>query len=270
MKHLLWSASVWAVVALSCSKAESPTPKAAPSAPSPVATTPSAAPTPTAKPKPAANNDETPDTWFVVRQGMEELGVIELRLGKPPKLTLSSRSDAAKKLATELDAIDGPEGIGIDMHLPPPDGKGMGPYGTQIAKYDSTLYRHALKQKLEPTFDVKEVVALKDPQPPANIKVLRVSRSGKRVGSLDFSTQPPKLTIEKDNGDGSTFQHNWEYIQKQGALQVRFHQVKDSVDTLFTVAAKPGDPNYNQVAVLYLMVNNYYTTRYAYALEYVQ
>jgi hypothetical protein len=212
---------------------------------------------------------ESTDAWLVVSKDGVELGMIELRAGKPPKLSLSIDNADAAALKAKLDAIDGPEGIALRMHLPPPSGQGRGPYGSRIIKYDDRLYRHAVKDALEPTFSVKEVPGLSDPLPPARIKQLHVSRSGEKVGSIDFSSNPPKLTVVTEKSEGLGIRNNWERIQELGTVKVRYHhQDKDSAPRLITAEAKPGDASYAQTVVLYLMVERFYQTRYAYKLEF--
>lgn len=210
------------------------------------------------------------DTWLVVGKDGVELGVIELRAGKPPSFTAETDSPAAAELKTKLDAIGGPQGIPLDMHLPAPNG-GRGAYGTRIIHYADPLYRNALKNALEPTYSAKEVLQLVDPLPPAGLKRVQISRSGEKVGSLDFSSTPPKLTVvDAEKADGMSLKNTWESIEKLGELKVRYHVRKDSNETLVTARAKPGDPNYAEVALLYMMVQRYYLTRYAYKLEFSQ
>jgi hypothetical protein len=198
-----------------------------------------------------------------------ELGVIELRAGKPPKLIPSSQSEAVTKLQARLKAVGGPEGIGLDMHLPPPSGKGRGPYGTVIVKWDNPLYRHALEQELEPDYSVKEVPELRDAPPPAKFTTLQVSRSGKEAGSVDFSKTLPRLISSTDSGDGLGLKHDVEYLQQKDEVMVRYvHRPTGGAAQLVTRRSKPGADDYAQTAVLHLMAERYYTTRYAYELKF--
>lgn len=268
------------LVGAACDKTPSP----APAAPSGTASTaavlppvvtetaaPPDAPAPPVVTETAEPADAKPaDTWLLVRKGGIELGSIELRKGKPPKLAASAKSDDAAALQKRLDAVGGPDGIGLDMHLPPPDGKGRGPYGTQVVKWDSPLYRHALEQKLEPEYDVKEVPFLPGAMPPQRFKQLHVSRSGKKVGSIDFSHSPPKLSKNTDSSDVLGLSNNFETIMRPEGLRVRFHYDKDGAQTLMDVSAKPGEPNHAQVAALYLIIERYYQPRYAYELQFVK
>jgi hypothetical protein len=195
--------------------------------------------------------------------------VIELRAGKPPTLTVETDHADAAALKTKLAEIGGPNGLPLDMHLPAPSGTGRGPYGTRVIKYDDRLYRHAMKEALEPAFSVKAVLQLVDPLPPAGLKRLEVSRSGEKVGSIDFGSTPPKLTVvDADKADGMSLKNTWEHIQTLGELKVRYHAPKDSQETLVTVRAKPGDASYAEVVVLHMMVERYYLARYAYKLEF--
>lgn len=214
---------------------------------------------------------ESADTWLVVSKDGVELGVIELRAGKPPSLTAEGDTPAVAELKAKLAAIGGPNGIGLDMHMPEPGEKGRGAYGTRIVKYDDRLYKHALKNALEPTFSAKEVLHVIDPLPPAGFKRVQISRSGEKVGTLDFSGTPPKLTVvDAEKADGMSLKNTWERIEKLAELKVRYHVSKGSTETLVTDRAKPGDANYAEVAIVYMMVENYYLTRYAYKLEFSQ
>ena len=275
-RFVMVAACLW--VGAACNKPPPPDPtptttttQATPAAP---ATAGSGAPTPTAVvTKPAAPTDDKKpaDTWLLVRKDGIELGIIELRKGKAPKLALSVKSEEGAALQKTLDQIGGPDGIGLDMHLPPPSGEGRGPYGTQIVTWDSELYRHALEQRLEPTYDVKEVPFLPTAMPPEQFERIEVSRSGKKVGSIDFSSKPPKLT--KDGGDSADvmgLENNFERITSAEGLRVRFHYDKGGTQTLMDVTAKPGDPNHAQVAALYLIVERFYQPRYAYDVQFVK
>jgi hypothetical protein len=217
---------------------------------------------------PPASARESSDTWLVVGKGGVELGVIELRMGKPPSLAVEIESPDTAALKTKLEGIGSSNGLPLDMHLPTPSGTGRGPYGTRIIKYDDPLYRHAMKQELEPAFSVKEVLQLDDPLPPEGLKRVTVSRSGEKVGSIDFASTPPKLTVDTDKSDGMSLKSTWEYIQPLGELKVRYHTLKDAKETLVTVRAKPGDASYPEAVVLYMMVEKYYRARYAYKLEF--
>jgi hypothetical protein len=197
-----------------------------------------------------------------------ELGVIELRVGKPPKLAVESENEDTAALKAKLEAVGGPGGIPLDMHLPPTGGEKRGAYGTRIVKYDDPLYRHALTQALEPDFSVKEVPGLAGDVPPAALKRMHVSRSGEKVGTLDFTASPPTLTLHSSKADAESFRNAWDAVQERGALKVRFHHPKDRVETLVTLQAKPGDASYPQAVVLYLILERYYQARYAYQLAF--
>lgn len=246
-----------------------PTPSAAPIA-APSAKPSAAVAPPTGSTAPAAvPSTEPEDTWLVVSKLGTELGVIELRKGKPPKLMVTGTgADAVAgvaELKKKLDAIDGPEGIAIDMHEPPPSGVGRGPLGSRIAKYDDVLYRHALKHALEPTFGVKEVPYLNAPMPPAKLQRVEVSQSGEKHGAIDFSSKPPKLELPKDSTAGSLKTH-WEELTERGTLSFRYHHTVDGVQRLETVEAKPGDASYAQSAVLFLILMKDYKPRHSYEL----
>jgi hypothetical protein len=229
-----------------------------------------APPTPSAAPAPTPNK-KSADTWLAVRKDGVEIGLIELRAGKPPTLTVETDNADAAALKTKLAEIGGPGGIPLNMHLPSPSGTGRGPYGARIINYADPLYRHAVTEELEPTFSVKEVKQLDDPSPPAGLKRVQVSRSGEKVGSLDFGSTPPKLTVDDmDKADGMSLKNAWEHIQTLPELRVRYHTLKDATQTLVIARAKPGDASYGEVVVLHLMVEREYLARFAYKLEFFQ
>lgn len=203
-----------------------------------------------------------------MNKGGVDLGIIELRAGKPPKLTLEVESADATALKTKLDQIDGPEGIALDMHLPPPSGKGRGPYGSRIVKYDDPLYKNAIQDRLERDFSVKQIPVLHDPLPPEAFKQLHISREKDKVGSIDFSTTPPKVTLITDKSERLGLENNWEMVQKRDPLLVRFVQPSGPTGTLVTLKAKPGDAAYPRAVALFLMTERYYLARHAYRLEF--
>ncbi len=260
-------------VAAACTPKPAPGPGGSASATNPDPTTSASTPAaPPAKPTTATaptEEGESADTWFVVSGDGVELGVIELRAGKPPKLEIVTDGEAAQALQTRLKAVGGPDGIALEMHLPPPSGKGRGPLGARIVKYDDKLYRHALKQELEPKYSVKEVLALIDPLPPPTVKKLHVSRSGDKVGSVDFGGTPPKVTLHTKKSDGDFLKSHMERVVELGALKFRYHrQPAGGTDTLVVAQANPGDAHYAHTVVLYLMVENSYRKRYAYELSF--
>jgi hypothetical protein len=239
----------------------SPTSSAAPVASAPL---PKATSTATSFPE----EKESADTWLVVKKVATELGVIELRDGKPLKLTLTTDNADATALKEKLAKVGGPDGIGLDMHMPPPSGKGRGPYGTQMVKPGERLYRHALKEELEPEYSVREVQQLIDPLPPPKLARLTVSRSGARVGTIDFTSTPPKLTTHSEVSEATGMKNDLELVEQRGEIELRYHHEKDGVSTLETVQAKPGDAHYAQTVALFLMVERSYRARYAYELEF--
>jgi hypothetical protein len=230
-----------------------------------------AGPASSSSPAPStASTEESPDTWLIASKGGVELAVIELRAQKPPRLTLAIESADSAALKTKLDAVGGAEGIPLDMHLPPPSGQGRGAYGTRIVKYDDPLYRHALKYALEPAFDVKQVTRLSDPLPPPRLKQLQISRSGEKVGTVDFTSMPPKVTLHTAKSDGDSLKRHVEQVQTLSALKVRYQHPRDAIETLVVAEAKPGNANYAQTVVLHLMVEQYYLGRYGYRLEFTE
>lgn len=231
----------------------------------PVATPPS---TPNSSASPPTEEKESADTWLVVNKGVTELGVIELRAGKRLELMVEADGDDVAELKRKLDEVGGPKGIGLDMHLPPRSGTGRGEYGTVIVKPGEILYRHALKGALEPEYGVKEVQQLIDPLPPPKLASLTVSKSGARVGTIDFASTPPKLTTHSDVPEASGMKNDLEFVQDRGELKVRFHHAQNGISTLVTARAKPGDASYAQTVALFLMVERSYRMRYAYKLEF--
>jgi hypothetical protein len=206
--------------------------------------------------------------WLSVSRGGVELGIIELRLGKRGVLTLESDNEHAQNLRTLWNELDSKGGIAVGMHLPSEDGKGRGPYGSRIFKPGSTDYATAVALELEKNrFDVQQVPALGPAPPPPSIRMLRIARRGKPVGTIDFSTQPPALTIEPENVDGTFLKLHWEGIASQERIKVRYHQPKGGVETLITAEAKPGDANYPEVVRLRLILVHYYDEQRGYTLE---
>jgi hypothetical protein len=256
----------FALVFVAC-REEKPTPTPAPTPPATPASVASASSTAKAPEKMVTPPDDraSADTWLAVRKGGIELGLIELRSGKAPKLIVENDDAGVTELKTKLAQVGGPNGIGLDMHLPPPSGSGRGPYGTRLVKYDDPLYRHALKEELEPEFEVREVPRLFDAMPPAKFATLNVSWSGKKVASIDFKSTPPKLTV---HADGTGIKSNWDSISEKPELRVRYHYEKDGVETLVDAKAKPGDPSYAQTVALYLIIVHDYRKRHTYELEY--
>jgi hypothetical protein len=259
---------------LSACRDEKPTPNPTTSATTsstPLASAPSAQPTTKAPTKMVTPPDDqaSADTWLIVHKDGIEVGLIELRSGKPPKLLAENESEAATTLRTRLEKVGGPNGLGLDMHLPPPSGKGRGPYGTRVIKYDDPLYRHALTEELEPDYSVKEVPRLHDKQPPAKFARLVVSRESQKVGTLDFASKPPKLTLgSPETSEVMGLRNDWDSIQEKSELRVRYHMDKDGKETLVDAKAKPGDPTYAQTVALYLIIVEETRARYGFRLEF--
>lgn len=209
------------------------------------------------------------DTWLLVHKDGIEVGLIELRSGNPPKLVAETESAAATALRTRLEKVGGPGGIGLDMHLPPPSGTGRGPYGTRVVKYDDPLYRHAMKEELEPDYSVKELPRLHDKMPPAKFARLVVSRDGQKVGTLDLASQPPKLTLgSPETSEVMGLRNDWDRIQEKSELRIRFHMDKDGHETLVDARAKPGDATYAQTVALYLIIVEDTRARYGFELAF--
>jgi hypothetical protein len=252
-----------ALLLSSCSEKSAGPPAPAGGPTSSVASTPVAS-TPPAKPPPS----DTGDVWLSVRRGDVELGIIELRLGKRGVLTLEGDNEHTQKLRTLWNELD-KGGVAMDMHLPPEDGSGRGAYGSRIVKPGEKEYAMAVEMELEKRteFDVDKVPALGPAPPPPSIRLLRITRSGKPVGTLDFSTDPPALTTEPGNVDGTFLKGHWEGIAKQERVKVRYHQPRDGVETLITAEAKRGDANYPEVVRLSLILYHYYDEQRGYTLE---
>ena len=209
-------------------------------------------------------------TWLAVSRASVELGVIEFRPGLRGVLTLSSNDAPARELQRLWAKLDRPEGIAIDMHLPPESGKGRGPYGSKVFKPRDEGYAMAVEQKLEAAdYYVERVPAFTSSDSPLSIRKLNIARNGEAVGTLDFSTDPPVLSINTTNSDGLFLKGHWEAISKQESLRVRFHQPKQGADELVTVEAKPGEKSYPNAVRLYLILRHQYDDQRGYSLTVV-
>lgn len=262
----------FALVLAACQN-EKPTTEPTATAPSvaPQAPARSAQPTAKAPPKMVTPPDDqaSADTWLLVHKDGIELGLIELRSGKAPKLVAESESAGVGELRTRLAKIGGPEGLGLDMHLPSPTGKGRGPYGTRVIKYDDPLYRHALTEELEPDYSVKELPRLHDKMPPAKFTRLVLWRDSQKVGTLDFASNPPKLTLSSpETSEVMGLRNDWDRIKEKSELRVRYHMDKDGKETLMDAKAKPGDATYAQTVALYLIIIEDDRARYGFSLDF--
>jgi hypothetical protein len=124
----------------------------------------------------------------VLEKGGKELGLLELRLGKPGVLTLESEGADATKLRELWQKLDAQDGIAVDMHLPPEDGKGRGPYGSRVFRRSGEGYAMAVKVKLDDArYDVQKVPAFAGKQP-EKIEVLKIAhKGGAHVGSSSLA-----------------------------------------------------------------------------------
>ena len=263
--HLALVAS-FAILLSGCK--EDSTPPTGGSAPPPVAEPATPPPSPPVSTATAAPRVET--TWLSVSRASVELGVIEFRPGLRGVLTLSSNDASARELQRLWTKLDRPEGIAIDMHLPPESGKGRGPYGSKIFKPGEEGYATAVEQKLEAAdYYVERVPVLVPSDTPLSIRKLNVMRNAEQVGTLDFSTDPPVLSINTTSSDGLFLKGHWEAISKQESLRVRFHQPKEGADELVTVEAKPGEKTYPNAVRLYLILKHQYDEQRGYSLTVV-
>ena len=146
------------------------------------------------------------------------------------------------------------------MHLPPPDGEGRGPYGTRLFRPKDKDYPMAVKSELDRVgYDVKQVPALAEQQPPDKIELLKIAhKGGAHVGKLAFGEGKPVLTIETQSVDGKFLTGHWEQVAAQDSIKVRYHQPKDGKETLVTLEAKPGDAQYANAVRLHLMFEHEY------------
>ncbi len=193
--------------------------------------------------------------------------MIEFRPGLRGVLTLAGSDAAAKELQKLWNKLDRPDGIAVDMHLPPESGKGRGPYGSKIMKPGEEGYSSAVAQKLEAAdFYVEKVPALPPSDTPPSIRRLSVTRSGQPAGTLDFSTDPPVLSINTTTSDGLFLKGHWEAISKLESIRVRFHQSRDGTDQLVTVESKSGEKTYPNAVRLYLILKHQYDEQHGYAL----
>jgi hypothetical protein len=219
-------------------------------------------PVSTATPAPRAET-----TWLAVSRGSVELGVIEFRPGLRGVLTLSANDASAKELQRTWTKLDRPEGIAVDMHLPPESGKGRGPYGSKIFKPGEDGYAMAVEQKLQGAdYYVEKVPELPPADIPPSIRKLSITRSGQPVGTLDFSTDPAVLSINTTTSDGLLLKGHWEAISKQESIRVRFRRSRDGTDELVTVEAKSGEKTYPNAVRLYLILKHQYDEQRGYGL----
>lgn len=185
-------------------------------------------------------------------------------------LTLASEGPPAEKLRAAWKEIDSERGISVKMHLPPESGEGRGPLGGRIVKPGDSDYPMIVKVKLDDAgFEVKHVQPKTWASAPAGAQKLRVSRSGKRLGTIDFSKDPPTLESTPDEVDARFLKSHWEEIMKQERLTVRYHEPKDGIETLVTLVAKRGDAAYPDAVRLYLMLYEQYDDQRRYVLELV-
>ena len=209
-------------------------------------------------------------TWLSVSRGSVELAVIEFRPGLRGVLMPSVSGAPAKQLQRLWTKLDRPEGIAVDMHLPPERGKGRGPYGSTTFKPGDEGYAMAVEQKLEAAdYYVEKVPAFSASETPLSIRKLNITRSGEPVGTLDFSTDPPVLSINTTSSDGLLLKGHWEAISKQESIRVRFHQPQEGADELVTVEAKPGEKTYPNAVRLYLILKHQYDDPRGYSLTVV-
>lgn len=117
-------------------------------------------PDPTAKSGPEGRERKSPPqqsapVWLSVSRGGTLLGVIELQPGQRGSFTRQGDNVDAQALQTKWTELDARDGIPMDVHLPPADGKGRGPYGTRIFRVGEDGYAYALQRELEDAeFDV--------------------------------------------------------------------------------------------------------------------
>jgi hypothetical protein len=176
--------------------------------------------------------------WLTISRGGVELGVLELTPGRPSVLTLAKNDAAGRELKKQWDKLERAGASAADV----------------------------ARQKLEAAeYFVEEVPRLDEPATVSEVRKLSVSRHGEPVGSLDFTTDPPTLSIETTRPEGSLLKSHWDAIATRELLEVRFHR-SDGAGKLVTLSAKPGDANYPNVVRLYLMLRHHYDDRHGYAL----
>jgi hypothetical protein len=247
---------------------EDPGPTAGGSAPPPVTGT--ASPAEPQSPIAPSPRPRAETTWLSVSRGSVELAIIEFRPGLRGVLTPSTNAASAKELQKLWNKLDRPEGIAVDMHLPPESGKGRGAYGSKLFKPGEDGYAMAVEQKLTSAdFYVEKVPALPPSDTPPSIRRINITRSGQPVGTLDFTTEPPVLSINTTSSDGLFLKGHWEAISKQESLRVRFHQSRDGTDELVTVESQPGEKTYPNAVRLYLIVKHQYDEQRGYSLTVV-
>jgi hypothetical protein len=217
-----------------------------PEPPAPLAaadvTAPASAPVAAAPIEPAAKPPAPApaSVWLTISRGGVELAILELTPGRPSALTLAKKDAPSRELKKKWDKLD----------------------------RAGTSAPDTVRQALEAAeYYVEEVPRLDGPVLVHELRKLNVVRNGEPVGSLDFSTDPPTLSIETTTSDGSLLKSHWDAIATREQLEVRFHQARDGVEKFFTLAAKPGEPNYPNLVRLYLMLRHQYDEEHGYALS---
>ncbi len=190
------------------------------------------------------------DAWLVVSDGAKEVGIIELRAGKAPVTKILPSHPDGTPLTELMGRIGGSNGLGLDMHIAEPGDKGMGENSTVIMRYGDEGYVDALKHALESKkYSVSRVEPLKGTVPEKFKKVM-IERSGKPVGSIDFSKS------------------YWAMVTKEPQVTVRFLEIGQGAKSLRTVTARPNEPGYPRAAVLKLVVAHYYDKKHGYELRF--
>ena len=217
---------------------------------------------PSCKKKPEGPKHDPHVLWFSVRYGLEEIGLVEIRRGKPPTLTAPGTDEPTTRLKTEFATIASPGGIAVKMHLPPEEGEGRGALGSVMFKPGEPGYASAVERKLEDAkFGVVRVKPYTEKPPPLSIVALQIFRSGEKVGTLNFGRGEPKLTIETPKADGLGLRSDWDHMSKRDELLVRYVSGKGPSATLVTKRAKKGDPEYRNVVRLFLEVEEPYEVK---------
>ncbi len=204
--------------------------------------------------------------WLKVASGYEPVAIIAFRDGKPGKVKMIDTGDSAAKLTKLWPDLSKPEGLTEKMHVAPPSGKDRGPLSSVLFKPDHKDYLSVIEVKLEERgFSVAAVRTLEDPDPGKPITKLTITKEAKPIGTLEFSSPKPKMTLAA--GDKSAammgLESDWRYLEKRsGPLRVWYSKTNAEGDiALVSKSAKPGDPEYGNVVRIWLHLERWYDAK---------
>jgi len=180
-----------------------------------------------------------------------ELGVVELLAGKPWRVVLHSDGEDARALS-KLVSDQGAKPMSLSMHMPPEKKGERGPYGSRLVSPGDPLYRFAVEELLSRSGFTPDGAPprFQDKNPPASVSKLELSRDGAKVGTLDLSAQPPKLTLVNREANALFLESFWQGLEREEQLTVSYLPPEGGKDALVTVSAKKGTPEYAKVVRL--------------------